>query len=77
MYKLVAIDMDGTLLKEDKTVSEKTKEAIKKAREKNVKVVLATGRPVDGVKRYLEELDLCHDDEYVLTFNGAIVKVLY
>lgn len=34
MYKLVAIDMDGTLLKEDKTVSEKTKEAIKKAREK-------------------------------------------
>ena len=32
MYKLVAIDMDGTLLKEDKTVSEKTKEAIKKAR---------------------------------------------
>lgn len=74
MYKLVAIDMDGTLLKEDKTVSEKTKEAIKKAREKNVKVVLATGRPVDGVKRYLEELDLFHDDEYVLTFNGAIVK---
>ena len=39
MYKLVAIDMDGTLLKEDKTISEKTKEAIKKAREKNVKVV--------------------------------------
>ncbi|MCG4546396.1 HAD-IIB family hydrolase, partial [Clostridium perfringens] len=74
MYKLVAIDMDGTLLKEDKTISEKTKEAIKKAREKNVKVVLATGRPVDGVKRYLEELDLFHNDEYVLTFNGAIVK---
>ncbi|MHC9410593.1 HAD hydrolase family protein, partial [Clostridium perfringens] len=37
-------------------------------------VVLATGRPVDGVKRYLEELDLCHDEDYVLTFNGAIVK---
>ena len=74
MYKLVAIDMDGTLLREDKTVSEKTKEAIKRAREKNVKVVLATGRPVDGVKRYLEELDLYHNDEYVLTFNGAIVK---
>ncbi len=31
MYKLVAIDMDGTLLKEDKTVSEKTKEAIKES----------------------------------------------
>lgn len=74
MYKLVAIDMDGTLLREDKTVSEKTKDVIKKAKEKNVKVVLATGRPVDGVKRYLEELNLCHDNEYVLTFNGAIIK---
>lgn len=74
MYKLVAIDMDGTLLREDKTISNKTKEVIKRAREKNVKVVLATGRPVDGVKRYLEELDLYHNDEYVLTFNGAIVK---
>lgn len=74
MYKLVAIDMDGTLLKKDKSLSEKNKKAIKEAREKNVKVVLATGRPVDGVKRYLEELDLFHYDEYVLTFNGAIIK---
>ncbi|MGG5460736.1 sugar-phosphatase [Clostridium sp. B9] len=74
MYKLVAIDMDGTLLKKDKSLSEKNKEAIKKARGKNIKVVLATGRPVDGVKKYIEELDLFHDNEYVLTFNGAIIK---
>lgn len=74
MYKLVAIDMDGTLLKDDKSISKETKEAIKEARKKGVKVVLATGRPVDGVKRYLEELDLWHDNEYVLTFNGAIIK---
>lgn len=74
MYRLIAIDMDGTLLREDKTISEKTKEVIKRARRKNVKVVLATGRPVEGVKKYLEDLDLYHDDEYVLTFNGAIVK---
>ncbi len=74
MYKLVAIDMDGTLLRNDKSLSKETKEAIKEARKKGVKVVLATGRPVDGVKRYLEELDLWHDNEYVLTFNGAIIK---
>ena len=74
MYKLVAIDMDGTLLKHDKSISKKNKEVIKKARDKNVKVVLATGRPVDGVKRYLEELKLLHNDEYILTFNGAIIK---
>lgn len=74
MYKLVAIDMDGTLLRNDKSISKETKEVIKEARKKGVKVVLATGRPVDGVKRYLEELDLWHDNEYVLTFNGAIIK---
>ncbi|WP_300348340.1 sugar-phosphatase [Clostridium sp.] len=74
MYKLVAIDMDGTLLRNDKSLSKETKEVIKEARKKGVKVVLATGRPVDGVKRYLEELDLWHDNEYVLTFNGAIIK---
>ena len=34
MYKLIAIDMDGTLLKEDKTVSERTKNTIKAAKEK-------------------------------------------
>lgn len=49
MYKLVAIDMDGTLLKEDKTISQRTKNAIQSAREKGVTVVLATGRPIEGV----------------------------
>ena len=49
MYKLIAIDMDGTLLKEDKTVSERTKNAIKAAKEKGVQVVIATGRPIDGL----------------------------
>lgn len=57
-YKLVAIDMDGTLLREDKTISDRTKYAIKRAIEKGVKVVLASGRPIQGLERYLEELQL-------------------
>ena len=58
MYKLIALDMDGTLLNEEKIVTERTKKAIQAARDKGVTVVLATGRPIDGVTRYLEELDL-------------------
>ena len=73
MYKLIAIDMDGTLLKEDKTVSERTKNAIKAAKEKGVQVVIATGRPIDGVTRYLEELDMYHENDCVLTYNGGLV----
>lgn len=74
MYKLIALDMDGTLLKKDKTISSQTKEALNAARDKGVKIVLASGRPIEGLNRYLEELDLIKDDEYVLSYNGALVQ---
>lgn len=73
MYKLIALDMDGTLLKEDKTISERTRKAIDDARAKGVTVVLATGRPIDGVMRYLEELEMFTDNDYVLSYNGGLV----
>ena len=73
MYKLIAIDIDGTLKREDKSVSERTKNAIKLAKEKGVYVVIATGRPIDGVSRYLEELDMLGENDYVLSYNGGLV----
>ena len=73
MYKLIAIDMDGTLLKSDKSISERTKKAIKAAKEKGVHVVIATGRPIDGVTRYLEELDMFGENDCVLSYNGGLV----
>lgn len=74
MYKMIAIDMDGTLLREDGTISERTKLAIKQARRKGVKVILASGRPYDGLKCYLEDLELLSNEDYILCFNGALVK---
>ncbi|WP_069997347.1 sugar-phosphatase [Cellulosilyticum sp. I15G10I2] len=74
MYKLIAVDMDGTLLKEDKTISDTTKKAISNAQQKGVKVVLASGRPIEGLTKYLEELDLLSEEDYVLSFNGSIVQ---
>ncbi|MGN0144442.1 MAG: sugar-phosphatase [Clostridium sp.] len=73
MYKLIALDMDGTLLTSEKKISENTKNALKAAEAKGVKVVLASGRPLDGITRYLEELDLLKSDDYALSFNGGIV----
>lgn len=73
MYKLLAMDMDGTLLREDKTISKRTLNAIQKAKEKGVKIVLSTGRPLEGVKKYLNELDLLSDNDYAVVFNGASV----
>ena len=74
MYKMIAVDMDGTLLKHDKTISDETIRAIKLARSKGVKLVLATGRPVAGIQRYLEELDLINIDDYAISFNGVILQ---
>ena len=74
MYKLIALDMDGTLLREDGTISERTRKAIGAARDKGVRVVLASGRPLEGLERYLEELELTSHDDYVLSYNGSLVQ---
>ncbi len=68
MYKLLAIDMDGTLLNTQEVITERTKIAIDKCSKKNVKVVITTGRPIQGVMRYY---DLVHVDDLVITYNGA------
>lgn len=74
MYKLIALDMDGTLLNEEKQISPANYEAIQQAREYGVKVVLASGRPLVGFKKYLEELNLVSADDYAVAFNGALVQ---
>lgn len=72
MYKLVALDMDGTLLDENKTITNENINAIKKAKEKGTTVVIATGRPKAGVIKYCEDLK-GNGDEYLINFNGAVV----
>ncbi|GCD12493.1 sugar-phosphatase [Clostridium tagluense] len=74
MYKLIAIDMDGTLLSDEKKISPANYEAIQQARENGVKVVIASGRPLVGFKKYLEQLNLVSEDDYAVAFNGALVQ---
>lgn len=74
MYKLIACDLDETLLTSDRSVSDENREAILKADEMGVKFVLATGRGYATVQETLKEVGL-HDleDEYVISFNGGAV----
>lgn len=72
--KLIAIDMDGTLLNHKHEITPAVKQAIACARKQGVYVVLATGRPYIGIERYLLELDLHEDGEYCITNNGALVQ---
>lgn len=73
--KLVAIDIDATLINDQRQITPRTKQAIQAANQQGVKVVLCTGRPMTGVDAYLTELGLNHqDDEYVISFNGALAQ---
>jgi len=73
--KLIALDLDGTLLTTYKKLTERTKATLKAAREKGVKVVLTTGRPLKAMDFFLKELETDgHDDEYTITFNGGLVQ---
>ena len=74
MIKLVAMDLDGTLLHHDKTISDYTKQVLQKVKAKGVHLVLCTGRPIAAIQRYLKELDLFDDDDYSITFNGGLVQ---
>ena len=56
MYKLVAIDLDGTMLNKYGIITEKTKEIISKVQEKNVEVMIASGRAITSVKRFAKEI---------------------
>ncbi|HEA9302746.1 TPA: sugar-phosphatase [Escherichia coli] len=62
--KLIAIDMDGTLLLPDHTISPAVKNAIAAARARGVNVVLTTGRPYAGVHNYLKELHMEQPGDY-------------
>ncbi len=68
--KLIAIDMDGTLLNSSNKITERTKKAIAMAKEKNVEVVLATGRVLKSALYYADLLNL---DSYIAACNGAIL----
>lgn len=72
--KLIAIDMDGTLLLPDHTISPAVKTAIAAARARGVNVVLTTGRPYAGVHSYLKELHMEQPGDYCITYNGALVQ---
>ncbi|SFN55928.1 hypothetical protein SAMN05216516_11086 [Izhakiella capsodis] len=71
--KLIAIDMDGTLLNPQHEISEGVKAAITAAKSQGIIVVLATGRPYVGIERYLTELDLKREGQYAISYNGALV----
>lgn len=73
MYKLIALDMDGTLLNSQGEISTRNKQAIAAAVAQGTKVMLASGRPLEGMTQALAELGMTSDTDYVACYNGSLV----
>lgn len=69
-YKLIAADIDGTLLNSKGKLTKETKEAIKQAVDKGVIFAISTGRPLQGLKPVVDEIGL---DLPLIIYNGAMV----
>jgi len=74
MIKLIALDMDGTLLNNQKSISDANYQAIMDTKEAGIKVVLASGRPLQGLQPHLEHLGLTSEDDFVVSYNGSLVQ---
>ena len=71
--KLLALDMDDTLLDENLEISQKNIKALKEAEEKGVIIVLASGRAPFAMEKYAEELGMHRRKGYKICYNGASI----
>ncbi len=75
MIKLICCDLDGTLLTDDKKITDINKNAIKSFRDLGYHFVIATGRPLNGVLPLIEELNLTNDLDTTICYNGGVVRL--
>lgn len=71
--KLIALDLDNTLLNPQKEISLRSELVLKNLHQKGIKIVLTTGRPIKGILPFIRQLDLLQADDYAINFNGAVV----
>lgn len=69
--KLLATDIDGTLVNDEKEILAQTKQEIQLFMKRGGVFVLASGRPTKGISRYIDELELRRYGGYVISYNGA------
>lgn len=70
-YRMLVLDLDDTLLKDDRTVSELTRRCLLEAQQQGMIVVLASGRPTYAMQHLAKELCLAEYGGYFISFNGA------
>lgn len=74
--KLIAIDIDDTLLSSEGKILPSTKTVLQKALKHGVKVVLCSGRPLPGMRPFLDELGIAGDEQYAINYNGSVIETV-
>lgn len=75
-YEMLVLDLDGTLTNSRKEITEPTRNALIKIQEEGKKVVLASGRPINGVLPLAKELHLDRFGSYILSYNGPALPAV-
>lgn len=73
MIKVIAMDMDGTLLSSQHTILPKTKEVLLRAQAIGIELMLASGRPLPGLVHQAEKMGFSLEGLSLLAYNGAVV----
>lgn len=71
--KAIALDIDGTLTNDEKVVTARTRGALLAAQRSGVRLILSSGRPIQGLRALAAELDLPANGGLLVAFNGAHV----
>lgn len=71
MIKLIALDLDGTLLNSKKEITPATRSALLALEKKGIRLVLSSGRPTYGLFHEMNQLEMKKYNGYLLSYNGA------
>ena len=73
-YKIIFLDIDGTLTDSRKLITENTRRTLMKASDNGLIIAIASGRPEPGLAYAAGELELSSRGGYILPFNGGLIK---
>lgn len=73
-YKLLVLDIDGTLTNDQKEITPRTRNALLKVQQMGIQIVLASGRPTQGIVPIANALELHHYGGYIMAFNGGRIE---
>ncbi|MBO4642011.1 MAG: HAD family phosphatase [Bacteroidaceae bacterium] len=72
-YKIIAIDLDGTLTDTNKEIPQRNIEALLEAQKRGIKIIVASGRPIPGIVSIADKISLEEYGGYVMAFNGGLI----